>query len=66
MTEYVEAYRERMERMAYMLYNTAGAVGHFIFGHSIRPWEAFPGIIKPTMEVMSDEAILAAMEAWCC
>lgn len=67
--EIIEAYRTRMERKAYMLYNlasaTAAMVGKILGGgRSPQPWECFPGWIQASMQIMSDEEILAAAEAW--
>ena len=64
--EYIEAYRARMERQAYMCFNLAQAIACMVLSaDKPKPWDAFPGWIKPQAQVMSDEAIYAAVLAWC-
>lgn len=64
--EYIEAYHERMERQAYMLYNLASTISHMIFGKTVpAPWQAFPNAIRPEMQVMDDDDIYQSCLAWC-
>ena len=65
----IQAYRTRMERTAYLLYNTATTIAAMVgcsFGGGRRPdpWQCFPGWIEAKMSVMSDDEILAAAQAW--
>lgn len=64
--EYIQAYRDRMERHAYMLFNQAQAIASMVLSaEKPRPWDAFPGWIKPTMQIMTDDDIYASCLAWC-
>ena len=64
--EYIRAYRDRMERQAYLYFNLAQATAHMVLSaEKPRPWEAFPGWIKPTLQVMSGEELYASCIAWC-
>lgn len=66
LNEYIEAYRDRMERQAYMLFNHAQAIASMVLSsEKPRPWDAFPGWIKPQMQEMSDDEIYASCLAWC-
>ena len=66
LNEYIEAYRDRMERQAYMLFNQAQAIASMVLSaEKPRPWDAFPGWIQPQMQKMSDEEIFASCLAWC-
>ena len=68
LADYIRAYRTRMERTAYLLFNhaatVAAMVGQLFGGRSPEPFEAFPGWISRKMQVMSDEEILRNMTAW--
>lgn len=64
--EYIEAYRDRMERQAYMLFNHAQAIASMVLSsEKPRPWDAFPGWIQTQMQKMSDDEIYASCLAWC-
>lgn len=64
--EYIEAYRERMRRQAYFLYNHACTITAIMWGkRKPDPWECFPGWIKPEMHDMSAEELYQSMLAWC-
>ncbi len=64
--EYIRAYRDRRENDAYMLFNLAGTIAHMCFGKEpIRPWEAFPGAIRPRDDAMSGEEIYSNLLSWC-
>lgn len=64
--EYIRAYRDRMERQAYMYYNLAQTIACMaLSSEKPRPWDAFPGWIKPMMQTMTDDEIYANCMAWC-
>ena len=64
--EYIEAYRERMERQAYMCYNLAQTIASMVLSsEKPRPWDAFPGWIPPKVQTMTDDDIYASCLAWC-
>lgn len=64
--EYITAYRERMERQCYVLFNLAGTIASMVLcSEKPKPWEAFPGWVKPKRIQMSDDEIYASCLAWC-
>ncbi len=64
--EYIKAYRDRMERQAYMCFNLAQAIASMVLSaEKPRPWDAFPGWIQPKMHVMTDDEIYTSCLAWC-
>lgn len=64
--EYVQAYRTRMERQAYMYFNLAQAIASMVLSaEKPNPWDAFPGWIQPTVQQMSDDEMYASCLAWC-
>lgn len=64
--EYIQAYRDRMERHAYMLFNQAQAIASMVLcADKPKPWDAFPGLIQPKIQTMSDDDIYASCLAWC-
>lgn len=66
LNEYIEAYRDRMERQAYMLFNQAQTIVSMVLcAEKPRPWDAFPGWIQPKMQQMTDDEIFASCLAWC-
>ena len=66
LTEYLEAYKDRMERKAYFGYNLAQTIACMVLSkEKPRPWQAFPGWIRGGNAVMSDEEIYASCLAWC-
>lgn len=66
LNEYITAYRGRMERQAYMLFNLAGTIASMVLcAKKPEPWEAFPGWIQPKNREMFDDDIYAACLAWC-
>ena len=66
LNEYISAYRDRMERQAYMLYNQAQAIANMVLcAEKPRPWDAFPGWIQPKVQNMTDDEIYASCLAWC-
>lgn len=65
LAEYLECYGERMERTAFLLYRHAYTTASMVLSGGIKPWEAFPGWIKPSMEVMDDDTLEANVMAWC-
>ena len=63
---YIKAYRDRMERQAYMCFNLAQTIAAMVMSEEKpRPWDAFPGWIQPKIHAMSDDDIYAACLAWC-
>lgn len=61
--EYIEAYRDRLEQQAYMLYNQAACIASMVLSsHRVAPEDAFPGVIR--RKVMTSDAIYAACLAW--
>ena len=63
---YLKAYRDRMERQAYLYFNLAQAIASMVLSaEKPRPWDAFPGWIQPKVAVMSDDALYASCLAWC-
>ena len=49
-----------------MLFNHAQAIASMVLSsEKPRPWDAFPGLIKPQMQQMSDDEIFASCLAWC-
>lgn len=60
--EVVRADRDRQRRTAYMLYNHAALVASFRGGHTVKPWDAFPGIIE--RREMDEDELYAAVLAW--
>ena len=64
--EYILAYRDRMERQAYMYYNLAGTIASMVLSsRKPEPWESFPGWIQPKETIMTDDEIYASCLAWC-
>ena len=63
LVEYINAWHDRREQLAYMLYNHAALVANMCLARrKMTPQEAFPGVIR--MQVMSAEDILASCQAW--
>ncbi len=61
----MEAYRTRMERQAYMMYNLAGTIASMVLcKDKPEPWQCFPGWITPKETVMEDEEIYQSCLAW--
>ena len=49
-----------------MCFNLAQTIACMVLSsEKPRPWEAFPGWIKPEMQEMSDDEIYASCLAWC-
>lgn len=64
--EYIDAYRGRMELQAYMCFNLAQTIACMVLNaEKPRPWDAFPGWIKPKTERMTDDEIYSSCLAWC-
>ena len=63
---YIQAWRDRREQTAYLLYNLAGTIANMCFSkHPLRPWEAFPGVIQPKDDTQSGETIYSNLLSWC-
>ena len=55
-----------MEQQAYMCFNLAQTFASMVLSsEKPRPWDAFPGWIKPTVQQMSNNEIYASCLAWC-
>jgi hypothetical protein len=64
--EYIDAYKGRMELQAYMCYNLAQTIACMVLSsEKPRPWDAFPGWIKPKTQTMTDDEIYSSCLAWC-
>ena len=64
--EVIAAYRERMERQCYCLYNLAGTIAHMVLSsRKPDPWDCFPGWIEPRRVQMTDDEIYQSCLAWC-
>ena len=49
-----------------MCYNLAQTIACMVLcADKPRPWDAFPGLIKPKTQKMTDDEIYASCLAWC-
>ncbi len=63
LVEYIEAWHDRREQMAYMLYNHAALVANMCLAkRKLTPQEAFPGVIR--IQAMTDGELYASCLAW--